>query len=116
MTEDELKAAVMAIAADQLYVVRRRAAPLPADLRVGGTMRPDPAVWLYTPSKGWGYTFRVPCLIVGSGRARKKIVAMTERGELRIRQVKREHLSDEPTRSEAEVCKRISVKLELDKA
>jgi hypothetical protein len=50
-------------------------------------------IWLYTPSKGWGYTFRVPCIIVGAGRARVKIAALTEKCVLKTRFVSDENLT-----------------------
>jgi hypothetical protein len=64
-------------------------------------------VWLYTPSKGWGYTFRVPCVVVGRGRARKKIVAMTVKGQLKTRFVSDPHLTVPASDREAALCQSV---------
>jgi hypothetical protein len=64
-------------------------------------------VWLYTPSRGWGYTFRVPCVVVGSGRARKKIAVLTESCVLKTRFVDQNNLTRPASDSEAAKCQTV---------
>jgi hypothetical protein len=51
-------------------------------------------VWLCTPRGGYGYTFRIPCVVLGIVRAKTKIAVLTAGGQLKTRFVSDRNLTD----------------------